>query len=383
MQRDRDVLADALRGYALMAILWNHFAKTAIDAGFAGAQSLTLTQLGLSSAAELFVFLSGYVYAIAYGRAWDRHGAWAAIRKTARRIGDLLAANALLLVLCSLVVVVLFSGLREPGPEVSVFLNFANNLWPPLENVPWQFLLMVRGDSYVGILHLYGTLLLVAPLLLWALRRDLWLASAIAVAPWLAVQFGYLDQSLTGQAPYEFNRAAWLLLFFIGMLSGQKRLLRLAPGARVMWLLAAFLVATTIWKFGSPTGARIVLGSEANAIFPDPPMRDKNDMGLLRLVHALALIAFIAGLWHRLPALAQGWIDRVLGWFGRRSLTVYAASCVAIYLMAAVPTVFWPGSRTAYLAAYFAGPGLVALMTWAWMTAFGTAKARPQPVPVR
>jgi len=372
MQRDRDVLADTLRGYALLAILWNHFAKTAIDAGFAGAKSLTLTQLGLSSAAELFVFLSGYVYAIAYGRAWDRNGGWAAVRKTIRRIGDLLATNALLLVLCSLVVVLLFSRLPQPGPEVSVFLNFAHHLWPP----PWQFLLMVRGDSYVGILHLYGTLLLVAPLLLWALRHNTLLAAAIAVAPWIAVQFGYLDQELTGQAPYEFNRAAWLLLFFIGMFSGRERLLRYAPSPRAMWLLGAFLLATTIWKFGSPTGARLVFGGADHAVLPALPWRDKNDMGLLRLAHALALIAFLAGLWHRMPAPAQSRINAVLGWFGSRSLTVYAASCVAIYLLAAMPTVLWPGSRSAYLAAYAVAPFLVALMTWAWITLFGTARAR-------
>ncbi len=362
MQRDRDILADTVRGYALIAILWNHLAKTAIDAGFPGARSITLTQLGLSSAAELFVFLSGYVYAIAYGRTWDRRGAMAAIGKTARRIGDLLTANALLLVLCSLAVAILFSRLPRPGPEIAVFLHFAENPWPP----PWRFLLMVRGDSYVGILHLYGTLLLAAPLLLWALRRNAWLAAGLAVAPWIAVQFGYLDQALTGQAPYEFNRAAWLLRFFIGMFAGQQRLLRRWPGAWAMWLLGAFLLATTVWKLGSPAGARMILGGEANAVFPPIPWRDKNDMGLLRLAHALALIAFLSGLWHRLPALLRTPIDGVLGWFGRQSLTVYAASCVAIYLLAALPTVVWPGSRPAWLAAYLLAPALVALMTWMW-----------------
>ncbi len=362
MQRDRDILADTLRGYALIAILWNHLAKTAIDGGFAGARSITLTQFGLSSAAELFVFLSGYVYAIAYGRTWDRRGPMAAVAKTARRIGDLLTTNALLLVLCSIVVAMLFTRLPKPGPEIAVFLHFAENPWPP----PWRFLLMVRGDSYVGILHLYGTLLLAAVPLLWALRRNVWLAAALATAPWIAVQFGYLDQELTGQAPYEFNRAAWLLLFFIGMFAGQKRLLRHSPGTGAMWLLGAFLLATTVWKLGSPTGARMILGGEANAVFPPVPWRAKNDMGLLRLAHALALIAFLSGIWHRLPALPRAPIDTVLGWFGRQSLTVYAASCVAIYLLAALPTVAWPGSRNAYLAAYLLAPGLVALMTWAW-----------------
>lgn len=59
--QDRDLRIDFFRGVALLMIFINHVPGNALSA-------LTLKQVALADAAEMFVLIAGYASVLAYGR---------------------------------------------------------------------------------------------------------------------------------------------------------------------------------------------------------------------------------------------------------------------------------------------------------------------------
>jgi hypothetical protein len=71
MPLQRDLRIDFFRGLALLIVVADHIEGCA---GKSVVREWTLVSLGFSDAAEVFVFLSGYVFALAYSKTLDQHG---------------------------------------------------------------------------------------------------------------------------------------------------------------------------------------------------------------------------------------------------------------------------------------------------------------------
>ena len=85
----RDVRLDLLRGVALLVVFINHIPGNRISA-------LTPSRCGLSDMAEVFVFLSGYVCGLSYGRVLQTDGFWACQKKACGRALQLYLANVIM-----------------------------------------------------------------------------------------------------------------------------------------------------------------------------------------------------------------------------------------------------------------------------------------------
>ena len=64
----RDSRIDTIRGFAMVTIIINHFSFLSAELGMTGPQIPTTTTFSVSSAAEIFVALSGYMVGMVY---WD------------------------------------------------------------------------------------------------------------------------------------------------------------------------------------------------------------------------------------------------------------------------------------------------------------------------
>src|ERR1700712_1739235 len=82
----RDLRLDLFRGLANWAIFLDHIPHEVMN-------SITTRNYGFSDAADVFVFISGYTAALAFGRFMIEHGAIAAASRMARRVSQLYAAH--------------------------------------------------------------------------------------------------------------------------------------------------------------------------------------------------------------------------------------------------------------------------------------------------
>lgn len=151
MQRDTRI--DTIRGFAMVTIIINHLSVMIGRLGLQGPQIPTATTVSISSAAEIFVALSGYMVGMVYVNKVN--GSWLILR----RAGKLYAWN-----------IVLFAVATAFALMLNVPYNAALRLTPivtePVQAVAF-FMLSAWGPFIVDILHLYIILLLVGSLALW------------------------------------------------------------------------------------------------------------------------------------------------------------------------------------------------------------------------
>jgi hypothetical protein len=305
---------DFWRGFALLTIFVDHVPENVF-------QHVTFKNFGFSDAAELFVFLSGASVALAYGSRFFNGETWTAVRAVLRRAFTLYWVQ----VLTSLLIIALFAAaasywdnddLVEDEDRDFVVSN-------PVRGVS-ALLLLAHQFENVNILPLYIALLLMTPALLVLARRSDWLmlaASASLYAVARAFELNLPSWPLEGS--WYFNPLAWQLIFAIGLFVGR----RLKTGgigydrrafALCLTLVAASAVVTTD-GFGLAPG----LWNGARELLD----HDKTDLGLVRLVHFLALAYVVAhsGLTRLLRPTP---IFAPLALMGRYSLPVFATGCV-------------------------------------------------------
>lgn len=82
----RNLHLDFFRGIALMIIFINHMPG---NPWF----WYTPSQFGLSDAADIFVFISGFTSAIVYGSCFERVGLWLGCVRILHRCGQIYAAH--------------------------------------------------------------------------------------------------------------------------------------------------------------------------------------------------------------------------------------------------------------------------------------------------
>src|SRR5688500_2822935 len=143
---------------------------------------VTWSRIGWSSAAEFFVFFSGYLVGLVYVRTLDARGPALLQARALHRAWEIYAANALTL----LVVVLLLyaTPLGGSGLTASAFfdrLTDGAHGWV-------AFLTLQQAPMFFEILQLYVVLLIVAPAFLLLARRHVGLAFALSLAIWVVVQ---------------------------------------------------------------------------------------------------------------------------------------------------------------------------------------------------
>ncbi|GAB3124585.1 OpgC domain-containing protein [Novispirillum itersonii] len=323
----RDPRVDVWRGLALVFIFWDHIPGNRLG-------ELTLRNIGLSDAAELFVFLAGFGAAKAWGPLLLRQGYAAACRRILKRAATLYVAHIFLMVLLLAVVFVanahvetrdfitemhLEPFLTSPDRVLvdAVLLRFRPVLLDPL---PLYIVLVLAMGAVLPLLVHRPLLLLSGSVALYALWPDL------------------PGQARFGGPGWFFNPLAWQVLFFLGALVALHghRLARLTGSRPAQVVVAGILVLAAAlalsWRVPD-LHDRVVPQAVAQWLYPI----DKTNLDVLRLGHFL-LLAWLASV--LIPA--GRWTDcgpaRLLRLLGRQSLPVFCAGVVLVPVADALAT---------------------------------------------
>ena len=374
--KPRQPFLDLYRGYALLAITLNHFALVAHDEGLSKVHSFSLTPLGLSSAAEIFVLCSGYAFALAYGRLLDRAGLVASWVKSLRRSGLLLACN-LLMTIASAVVIGLCipfachnAGSFQMAHYVFTEPGFVLRAMATLQWTP----------AYHDVLPLYALLLVVAPLQLYGLRHAPRATVAVSAGLWLLAVTGTVGTARIGLPTWYFHPLAWQFLFLLGMVAARFNVLERLPAGRVAVMVYLLLLAAALaFKLAAHRGmipAELQIGlGRSGAV----PLGDKLTLGPLRIAHALLLACCMMALYRSMTAQGRLLLERWLGRIGRSTLPVFVVSNPMMYLCAGLLAAY-PSAQTFYALCVALGFGLLLFaIVWQRHTAKPAAPAVQMP----
>src|SRR5580693_7576578 len=179
----RDLRLDFFRGVALICIFIDHIPENYLN-------YFTLSAVGFSDAAEVFIFISGFTASLVYGRALVARGALIATVQVLRRAWQLYVAHIFLFVI--FVAEVSYTVTAFNNPMYNEEMGVGDFLEHPHIAVI-QALILQFQPTFLDILPLYIVLLLIFPLVLIALRRNVWLAFAPSALIYLAVQMSGFD----------------------------------------------------------------------------------------------------------------------------------------------------------------------------------------------
>jgi len=318
----RNTAIDGLRGLLLIIIAINHLESKALT-------PFTVEPFGFVSAAEAFIFLSGFVAAIVYGRLV--HNPIQLKRKIWQRALHLYLVTiaGVLAIYSALHLGILPEVWYQPWGDYFLLENY---LKYPIESLLLSFI-QIHQMGYLDILVLYMAPMIFLPWALLLLHRGKgWLVILLSALVWLAAQFindVYLInvfESLSIQSKVDagfMDIMAWQLLFYLGVIAGYYQKFKSIDFVAnrhvtvgVCIIAVSFLVMD---KFS------IVLPFSA---FFEMQLYGWKDVGLIRLLNTLAL-AYIAALIIRKSP--QVFNIRPFVFLGRHSLQVFTFHAVAIY----------------------------------------------------
>ena len=332
-QQNRVDAIDFWRGCVLCMIFVDHMPGNALE-------NLTPRNFGFSDAAEAFVFLSGVSLAVAYGGRFFLGQRLQTLRGLAKRELKLYGAH-IGLSLAGLII--FFAGaawMGKPGLlEVHGRDLFVDN--PGLGVLGLVSLGHQLG--YFNILPLYIILIAFVPVLLWLAaidRRAMLGASALVYA--LFRLSGWNIPSWPTPGAWFFDPFAWQLLFAIGLAVGLDLRNASVPRSRPLMVVAALIVAAS----GAVVTRGFGLGAHADGwqSVREALDLDKAQLGLVRLIHFLALAYLIYGL-RLTDRLRNCSLYGPAALLGRHSLWVFALlslfSAIWQVLVAAVTPTIW------------------------------------------
>ncbi|MDZ7842785.1 MAG: OpgC domain-containing protein [Gammaproteobacteria bacterium] len=329
----RSLKIDFFRGLALIIIFIDHVYNNRLG-------GYTLRGYGITDAAEIFFFCSGFVAALVYGRILESSGMGAAQIKAVRRALVIyafhVAAFALLLALSV--------ALKDLDGVETVLRHrqLHGAVYGDLSTALHIFTLNYQPFLFT-ILPAYMVLSVATPLFAWLLDRSATLVFGVSLTIYVLVQL-YPDINFT-QGPHGgrwvFNPFAYQFLFVIGMLFGHShRHGRLDVPMRLDAAITAFLLLAVVFVFHN----FIPFLQKHFALFPDYPLpgglpwTGKVNEEPLRILHFLVLMYAVAYAMGRLGTRFPRFYRRLVKLAapvmacGRNSIHIFALGILLSYI---------------------------------------------------
>lgn len=325
----RDLSLDILRGMMLIIMATDHFGEPVFQHIYEFA--------GYVSAAEGFVFLSGMLVALVYGR-YHSAGAHVMEQRVWKRAGVIYLYHLMVLIAVFLfTMATVWSG--------AYWQSFATEMQTePVRGLISGMLLTYQAPM-LDILPLYVVLMLCAPLALrWMTQyrgMGVFMVLLGSFSLWGAAQYG-LGRQIMGLVPNEllvrtgaFDLMAWQVLFVLGMVLGFLRMDSKGAAPRLnRWVMSASVVLV-VYLFLQRHGHIPQNWSAVTAWLQEFRHIARDNMAWLRLLNFLAIAYLIAGVivlqqrygllnWLALPG-------RWLAFLGQHSLQVFAYHLVVLY----------------------------------------------------
>jgi hypothetical protein len=311
---ERDNRLDVVRGAALLIICTDHIRGSWLAAW-------TPKNFGFSDMAEVFVFLSGYVCGLAYGRRMAVEGFSQSMVRVGKRCAQLILAMMAVPILLTLLVSQNPSDLPLSGwiGSVSGITN-ADTFTVSREHE----LVLGCCSGAAGTLSLYVTFLLALPVMLMAQRYHRQAVFAISLCIYLVAQLvSTRDDGSSNALTGYFDPLAWQLLFFGGTalaFARQRPRTRLvaSPVARIIAFI--FLDVSAVIAVYRPYA---LAGWSA-----------KDHLGPMRVLHFLCLLVVVAPVIEKFSVRWAGAFLMPVAACGRNSLATFSMS----WIIAAIST---------------------------------------------
>lgn len=319
MTLQRDLRLDTLRGLFLVLITINHFGSWSPEGWW--VTQFTWQPLGYVSAAEGFVFLSGFIFATVYVRYSDEPAVlWRKAWQRAFSIYLYHIALVLGLAVCFLLVPVY--------RLVWEFWFFPYHLSPLTSTV--ASLLLLHQPPYLDILPIYAVLVFFSPpILLLLARGQHWLVLTSSFILWVLGQqfdpFAAVTLAVfPGHWPGYFNLLSWQFLYVFGLFLGNK-CYRNESIHFLTWQPVVVLIFFTAFLLFL---SRHALGLPEITMYLDRPRLE-----WLRLANFLLLTACVGVIFPYLPVHFHcSWLT----FLGRHSLQVFSFHVGLLYLLVPV-----------------------------------------------
>lgn len=352
----RDTRVDILRGWLQLVIFASHAAGSFIG------EWLIHKSWGLSDSSEQFLFLSGLMLGSVHARRKLMQGRWVAARDMLLRAGNLYRTH--------LLVFALFGVMIALSCKFGIVPGELDRLgWGYMMTDPWRAIPAALAGLYlpefVNILPIFVICMATLPLFAWLEDRvgnwSLAVPLSLYASVWL---FGLHLPLPAGANPLGFNPFAWQVVFMLGAWLGRRTLLlgEALPASR--WLTGAAVAVVVLglwlrlgWYGFIPGGAPL---PDADIVW------NKNNLGVLRLLHALALAWLVSCLVPRDRPWMHGVVGQWMATGGRYSLQIF---CLGLFLSWGVTVAFrlWP-AQAWWLDPILLATGCFALLLFArWL----------------
>ena len=327
----RDLRIDFLRGIIMMIVITVHMEY------FSAYSFLVWERVGVISSAEGFVFLSGLVLGMVYGRKADKEG----FNFVANKMFD----RALQLYRVAIGVIALIAILNTlpfiDAKAVMTWVNPSNGeVFPlyPSEKASFRYwvstILMLKATPHqFQVMGLYVVMIALAPLFMWCLKHNR--VGFLLALSWIVyiIAQGRPERLTGAQFEYAFPIMNWQLIFVHGMALGvfKDQVFAFFSGGRgrvLFWVAMSFAFAG--WFFtmnnpnpGLPDWAKLSMIDKGDFWSLYGQYFKKSQLGIGRVLNNVALFIVAMGL------LTRFWvpISRALGWFaipiGQSSLYVF------------------------------------------------------------
>jgi hypothetical protein len=265
---NRDLRIDMLRGIAIVFVIVNHIGLTSV------LQNGTQEAIGVVSGAELFVLFSGAVLGMVYRPKVVGGGIGEVVIRTTRRSWKLYyTALAVILIIffasqlpfinANQVTTFTDQGSGAEGSSASgrvynLYTNAEQLLGYPVNpQIIVDILFLRLGPWQFNVMGLYVVLLLLSPLVLWALSRRLWIMVVGVSVILYALNAVSRFRLVPAQFEDSFPLLTWQLLFVLGMVGGfyrreMVRWFRSRAGAAVLTATVLLAVGLMIFSWSNP-----------------------------------------------------------------------------------------------------------------------------------
>jgi hypothetical protein len=328
--RPRDLRLDFFRGVALLLIFIAHVPDNWLARYRPG-------YFGFSDSADIFVFVSGYAAALAYGRIFPRAGFLVGTGRIVKRLSELYASH---LGLFFVVAVSCVAGNRFLTTDIDyVGLLNLGYFFDNAQEALFGLFTLTYVPNYFDILPMYMVALAMLPAIMLLARVHWTLAGAVCVALYLAVHIFRLElpAEIAFRRPWFFNPFAWQMLFYTGFFLGAGWLK--APPSRI-WLaaLCILFLILSIPVSHYPTYSQVDWLSTLEKRME--PLVTKTNLGVLRWLHFLCLAYLMVFLLKGREHVLKGKIAAPFVKTGQQALPVFVTG-MALSLVAGMALDVW------------------------------------------
>jgi hypothetical protein len=345
--KGRDLRLDLFRGVANWQVFINHIPNNIFN-------WLTTLYYGFSDAADLFVFISGFTASFVYARIMIERGTVAGGTRILRRTWQIFVAQVFLF--CVYAAGVGYLALEYHDPNL-------DNIYKPLN---------------MDVLPLYVVLMLVFPVVLWAMIRTPNLVAIASILLYLAARHFDWNAPSYPSGHWYFNPFCWQLLFVLGAwfaLGGSAVSMPIIRSRSLLVLGTAYLIFALVLTLAAWVPAlRAALPDWLYGAF-NP--NDKTNLAPYRVLHLAVIVLLVTRFFPRDWPGLHWRIFRPAILCGQQSLQTF---CTGIFLSFVAYFVLIEVSDAIWMQILVNIVGLTILTLLAWYKVWTTSMDKPPRV---